>query len=51
MAAVAWWNVIASEPLGEGAVTIMMIGMMNVEDTFYHHHKKYDTQQMMSSEP
>ena len=22
-----------SEPLGEGAVTIMMIGMMNVEDT------------------
>ncbi len=26
---------IASEPLGEGAVTIMMIGMMNVEDTLY----------------
>ena len=28
-----------SEPLGEGAVTIMMIGMMNVEDTLYFHHR------------
>ncbi len=29
VAAVAWWNVIASEPLGEGAV-MMMIGMFDV---------------------
>ncbi len=28
VAAVAWWNVIASEPLGEGAV-MMMIGMFD----------------------
>ena len=27
--------VLRREPCGEGAVTIMMIGMMNVEDTFH----------------
>ncbi len=56
---------IASEPLGEGAV-MMTIGMLVVEDTFHsttddddwiHRQSsearqwKYDTQQIMSSEP